>query len=126
VDAAGQQILKASKCRYFLLSACVAGAQWLYEWTGEDTRARHRPVACAPQITAPNGAVYTMFFPPVRDPSLAILGAPSLQFLLLSIALVVSGVICWYLARSVTRPVERLQASARALAGGNLKCSRRR
>lgn len=78
------------------------------------------PLRSSPQITAPNGAVYTIFFPPVRDPSLAVLGTPPLQLLLLSIALVVSGVICWWLARSVTKPVQRLQASARALAAGNL------
>jgi two-component system, OmpR family, sensor kinase len=39
---------------------------------------------------------------------------------LLLLAAGISGSICWYLARTVTRPVERLQASARALANGNL------
>jgi two-component system sensor histidine kinase CpxA len=50
----------------------------------------------------------------------AVLGTPGIQAMLLLIAMGISGSICWYLARSVTRPVERLQASARALADGNL------
>lgn len=78
------------------------------------------PFRSAPQITAPNGAVFTIFFPPVRDPSLAIIGTPPVQFLLLSTALIVSGAVCWWLARSVTKPVQRLQAGTRALAAGDL------
>jgi signal transduction histidine kinase len=121
VDASGQQIFKGKQMPAFLVERMRSMVRNGYMNGPAKTRAPgNDPSRSAPQITAPNGAVYTMFFPPVRDPSLAILGAPSLQFLLLSIALIVSGVICWYLARSVTRPVERLQASARALAGGNL------
>jgi two-component system sensor histidine kinase CpxA len=78
------------------------------------------PLRSTPQITAANGAVYTLFFTQVPDWSPAVLGTPNIQAMLLLIAIVVSGSICWYLARSVTRPVERLQTSARALAAGNL------
>ncbi|MGD9842115.1 MAG: ATP-binding protein [Steroidobacteraceae bacterium] len=78
------------------------------------------PLRSTPQITAANGAVYTMFFSQVPDWSPAVLGTPAIQVMLLLLAMVVSGSICWYLARSVTRPVERLQVSARALAGGDL------
>jgi two-component system sensor histidine kinase CpxA len=73
-----------------------------------------------PQITAPNGAVYTLLFPPVRNVSLSVLGTPAVVISLLAVAIVLSGLLCWYLARTVTRPVERLQVSARALADGNL------
>jgi two-component system sensor histidine kinase CpxA len=78
------------------------------------------PLRSAPQITAPNGAVYTLFFAQAPGLSPTMLGTPDIQVLLLLIAMGISGSICWYLARSVTRPVERLQASARALADGNL------
>lgn len=78
------------------------------------------PFRSAPQITGPDGAVYTIFFPPMRYGQLAALGTPGVQLTMLALALVISGSICWYLARSVTRPVRRLQDSARALANGNL------
>lgn len=78
------------------------------------------PFRSAPQITASDGAVYTLFFTQAPAWSPAVLGTPDIQLLLLLIAMGISGTISWYLARSVTRPVERLQASARALADGNL------
>ena len=73
-----------------------------------------------PQITAANGAVYTIVFSQVPDWSPAVLGTLDIQLLLLLVALSISGFICWYVARTVTRPVEKLQVSARLLAGGNL------
>ena len=73
-----------------------------------------------PQITAANGAVYTIVFSQVPDWSPAVLGTPDVQLLLILVALTISGSICWFLARSVTRPVEKLQVSARSLADGNL------
>ncbi len=78
------------------------------------------PLRSAPQITAANGAVYTLFFSQAPGWSPSVLGTPDIQLMLLVIAMGISGSVCWYLARTVTRPVERLQASARALAGGNL------
>jgi two-component system, OmpR family, sensor kinase len=78
------------------------------------------PLRSAPQITASNGAVYTLFFSPSPEWSPSVLGSPAIQATLLLIAMGISGSICWYLARTVTRPVERLQASARALADGHL------
>lgn len=74
----------------------------------------------APQITATNGTVYTLLFGMSSALTPAVLGKPGIQLLQLLIAMSISGTICWYLARTVTRPVERLQASARALANGNL------
>ncbi len=78
------------------------------------------PLRSAPQVTALDGSVYTLFFAQAPAWSPSVLGTPDIQALLLLIAMGISGSICWYLARSVTRPVERLQASARALADGNL------
>lgn len=78
------------------------------------------PLRSAPQVTATNGAVYTLFFSTSPRLSPDVLGTPDIQIMLLLLAAGISGSICWYLARTVTRPVERLQASARALADGNL------
>ncbi len=78
------------------------------------------PFRSAPQITDKSGAVYTLYFPPVRDVKLSVLGSSVFQLSMLLLSLAISGIICWYLARSVTRPVRRLQESARALADGNL------
>lgn len=78
------------------------------------------PLRSAPQITTLNGAVYTLLFSQAPAWSRAVLGTADIQLLQLFIALGISGAVCWYLARSVTRPVEKLRASARALADGNL------
>ncbi|MGE0115521.1 MAG: ATP-binding protein [Steroidobacteraceae bacterium] len=78
------------------------------------------PFRSIPQITAPTGTVYNIFLTFKRYGQLAALGTPDVQLTMLALALAISGIICWYLARSVTRPVRRLQDSARALANGNL------
>jgi two-component system sensor histidine kinase CpxA len=78
------------------------------------------PFRSAPQITAADGAVYTLLFAQAPAWSRAVLGTADVQLLQLFIVLGISGSVSWYLARTMTRPVERLQASARALANGNL------
>ncbi len=78
------------------------------------------PFRSAPQITASDGAVYTLMFAQAPAWSRAVLGTADVQLLQLFIVLSISGSVSWYLARTMTRPVERLQASARALANGNL------
>ncbi|MGC3981659.1 MAG: ATP-binding protein [Steroidobacteraceae bacterium] len=78
------------------------------------------PLRSSPQITAANGAVYTLFFAPAPGWPPSVLGTVDVQIMLVLLAMGVSGSISWYLARTVTRPVERLQVSARALADGNL------
>jgi len=78
------------------------------------------PFRSAPQITAVDGAVYTVLFSQAPAWSRKLLGSPSVQLLQLFMVLTISGSVSWYLARTITRPVERLQASARALADGNL------
>jgi two-component system sensor histidine kinase CpxA len=64
--------------------------------------------------------VYTLLFAQAPAWSRAVLGTADVQLLQLFIVLGISGSVSWYLARTMTRPVERLQASARALANGNL------
>ena len=50
------------------------------------------------------------------------LAIANLRFLIvfMIIALAVVGLVCWLVARTITQPVVRLQASVRALAGGDL------
>jgi len=122
IDASGQPVIfKKRPVPAFLTERIRAMARkGLMNGPARTFTADGDPLRAAPQITAPNGAVYTLFFPPLRDPSLAVLGTPPAQLLLLAIALTVSGSMCWLLARSVTKPVERLQQGARALAAGNL------
>lgn len=78
------------------------------------------PFRSAPQITAADGAVYTLLFAQAPAWSRAVLGTWDVQLLQLFIVLSISGSVSWYLARTMTRPLERLQASARALANGHL------
>jgi signal transduction histidine kinase len=49
------------------------------------------------------------------------LQAPDVRLVALAFALVISGLVCWWLARYVSKPLERLQSSARSLAAGNLE-----
>ena len=46
---------------------------------------------------------------------------PTCGVVLLAFALVISGLVCWWLARYISKPLERLQSSARSLAAGNLE-----
>ncbi len=77
------------------------------------------PMGMTPQIVADDGSVYTLLFSYTSSPPFNVMG-PGLNFLLLLIAVALSGMVCWWLAASVSRPVARLQASARALAAGDL------
>ncbi|HYM34915.1 MAG TPA: ATP-binding protein [Steroidobacteraceae bacterium] len=79
------------------------------------------PLRWNPQIVGPDGAVYTVLFSYRGWSLLSVLGGPSAIWVLLAIALSVSALACWWLARYLTRPVTSLQASARALAAGNLE-----
>jgi two-component system OmpR family sensor kinase len=79
------------------------------------------PLRTSPQIIGPDGAVYTIFFDYSRRAPLGLLGAPGVTIALLSVALSVSALVSWWLAHYISRPVARLQTSARALAAGNLE-----
>jgi two-component system sensor histidine kinase CpxA len=73
-----------------------------------------------PQIVGPDGAVYTFLFGYRPWSTFGALGAPRENVLRLIIALGVSALISWWLARYLSRPVTSLQASTRALAAGHL------
>jgi two-component system sensor histidine kinase CpxA len=81
---------------------------------------RHRPHHWAPQVIAPDGTPYTLFIAARGNPPFGVLGTLDVPLVLLLLALLVSGIVSWWLARYVARPVSRLQMSARALAAGDL------
>jgi two-component system OmpR family sensor kinase len=79
------------------------------------------PLRTNPQIIGPDGAVYTIFFDYTRRAPFGLLGTSTVTVSLLSVALSVSALVSWWLAHYLSRPVARLQTSARALAAGNLE-----
>jgi len=81
---------------------------------------RHRMHRWAPQIVGPEGDAYVVLPMPAGEPPFAVLGTHDVWLGLLALALASSGIVTWWLARYVSRPVTRLQQSARALASGNL------
>lgn len=121
VDEAGRAITAREMPEFMQRRVSgMAGAGLLKGPARRNEPAGGETLRSTPQITAANGAVYTLLFAMVSSLTPAVLGSPGVRVLQLLIAMSISGTICWYLARSVTRPVERLQASARALANGNL------
>ncbi len=77
------------------------------------------PLLLTPQFFDRDDSVYTVLV----DSSLApwdMLNTPDVRAMLLAFALGISGLVCWWLAHYVSKPVERLQSSVRSLAAGNL------
>jgi two-component system, OmpR family, sensor kinase len=81
------------------------------------------PLLLAPQFADAQGAVYTFMMSPVRSTPLSLLRAPDIRLVVVVVAfaLVISGLVCWSLARYLSKPIERLRTSARSLAAGNLE-----
>ena len=78
------------------------------------------PLLLTPQFMDRDDTVYTVMVEAPGWP-LSVLRSSDVRLLLLAFALVISGLVCWSLARYVSKPVERLQSSARSLAAGNLE-----
>jgi two-component system, OmpR family, sensor kinase len=77
------------------------------------------PLLLYPQFFDRDDSVYTLMIESSVGPWGA-LRTPDVRVGLLAFALAISGLVCWWLARYVSKPVERLQSSARSLAAGNL------
>jgi len=79
------------------------------------------PLLLTPQFTDAKGTVYTFMALPISN--FGLLREPDVRLLVLaSVAmLVISGLVCWWLARFLSKPMERLRTSARSLAAGNLE-----
>ena len=72
-----------------------------------------------PQLVAADGSSYTFFVAPSRG-SHSIWTTADARWLLFFIALVVSGIVSWFLASTMSKPVRTLRDATVALAGGNL------
>jgi two-component system, OmpR family, sensor kinase len=83
------------------------------------TSRRNDPLLMTPLFTDKDGTVYTIM---ISQPNWRnLLFASDVRIMLLAFALFISGLVCWWLARYVSKPVERLQTSARSLAAGNME-----
>lgn len=83
----------------------------------EDRRIRHfRPL---PQVVSPSGDVYTFVAMPSRGPYGAWTIADARYFLLI-LALIISGLVSYGLAKAIARPVNKLRSATVSLAEGNL------
>lgn len=72
-----------------------------------------------PQLTAPNGEVFTMLVAPVRAPE-AFWVNQDIRVLLLIYGLLISGLVSYGLATAFSRPVRKLRDATTSLAQGNL------
>ena len=72
-----------------------------------------------PQLVAADGSVYTFFVSPSRA-SHSVWTTADARWLLFSIALLVSGIVSYFLATAISGPVRKLRRATVALAGGDL------
>jgi two-component system sensor histidine kinase CpxA len=72
-----------------------------------------------PQLVAADGSVYTFFVAPSRGMHAAGTAVDP-RWLLFLIALVVSGIVSWFLATTISGPVRKLRNATVALASGDL------
>lgn len=77
---------------------------------------RSRP---QPLLVAANGSIYTFFVSPSRA-SHSVWTMADARWLLFAIALLVSGIVSYFLATTISRPVRKLRDATVALAGGDL------
>lgn len=80
---------------------------------------RDDPLLLSPLFTDRDGTVYTLMIGPSYP--LSPLQASDVRLVVFAFALVISGFVCWWLAHYISKPLERLQSSARSLAAGNLE-----
>ncbi len=73
-----------------------------------------------PQFVGPEGKVFTLMLTFAGYPPFAVLRTPDVNLALLAVAFLFSGLVCWWLARYLSKPVTRLQDVARSVAAGNL------
>lgn len=85
-----------------------------------ESRAIDDPLLLTPLFTDREGTVYSIM---ISGPSwpMNMLNATDVRIVVFVFAMLTSGLVCWWLARYVSKPVERLQSSARSLAAGNLE-----
>src|ERR1039457_4524678 len=79
-----------------------------------------RPSRQAPQVVAPDGAIFTILLVPRRPSIFGAFGLPGIPLADLGIALIVSALASWWLAEHLSAPIRRIQAGARAVASEHL------
>ena len=77
------------------------------------------PLLLTPQFEDGRGNVYTFMTPPFFV--FSTLQSGGVLLTVLALALVTSGLVCWWLARYLSKPMVRLRTSARSIAAGNLE-----
>lgn len=77
----------------------------------------YRPVRLAPQLIGPDGAAYAFL---VLPNEIRLWGSAATALGLALVALLVMGSVAWLIARTVGRPVARLQLAVRELARGRV------
>ncbi len=80
----------------------------------------YRPPRFMPRFVGPDGREYTVLLAPNRPGPFGFQGFGHFRLVVFSIALVVSAVMCFFLARYLSRPVGFLQTATHELARGNL------
>lgn len=83
-----------------------------------DTR-NIRPARPFTQLVAPDNRVYTVFVLPARSVTTRWL-VDNGRGALATLALLISAIVSFLLARTISRPIRRFRESANAIAGGNL------
>jgi two-component system, OmpR family, sensor kinase len=98
-----------------------------YDWSPHGVTLSYSPsfnrshLLANPKILGPDGSSYTLLIAWFGGTPVDVIGADGVTYVLLAIALGISAVICWWLARYISAPVTKLQTSARTLALGNLE-----
>src|SRR5690606_504725 len=120
VDATGEDGLRRPMPHYLRRYVARRQDAGLLGENRIDSRGIDDPLVLTPLFTDRDGTVYSIM---IAGPSwpMSILNATDVRIVIVTFALLTSGLVCWSLARYVSKPVERLQASARSLAAGNLE-----
>ena len=122
VDPSGRDILNRDLPQFMQeYVGRVEKAGYLGKATALREREEPDPLLLTPQFRDKQGDVYTFFMLPKGMWPFILLRSTGVLLILAGFALVISGLVCWWLARYVSRPVERLRTSARSLAAGNLE-----
>jgi two-component system, OmpR family, sensor kinase len=96
-----------------------------YDWSPHGVTLSHNPnfnrshLLANPKLSGRDGSSYTLLVAWFGATPIDVIGSYGVTFALLAVALFISTVICWWLARYISAPVADLQKSARTLALGN-------
>jgi two-component system OmpR family sensor kinase len=117
VDASGGDIFERELPRnYRAYAERLRSAGYLAR---DPVTRRDDPLLLTPLFEGRDGSVYTLMLG--SNWPLWPLHSPDVRFVVLAFALTISGLLCWWLAWHVSKPLERLKESARSLAKGNLE-----